>query len=103
MSTVHRYTRPHRVRLFTHQVHINEYYNGIGPGSDKELYYQAAEKFSVTDRYQWAERNNVKLNFDLDDNITDWFKSIRFYADLDEAQYTDYCLRFFDHHNEDWK
>jgi len=64
---------------------------------------KAAEEFSKTDRYQWAERNGVKLDFDIDNNTIDWFKQVRFYADLSESEYTDYCLRFFNHHNEDWK
>ena len=96
-----RFERPHRVRLHNHKIHINELY--AEKLSNKEFYLRAAEEFSLTERYAWAIRNNVKLDFDVDDRMIDWFKQIRFFADLDEAQYTDYCLRFFDHHNEEWK
>lgn len=64
---------------------------------------EAAQQFSQTDKYEWAERNQVKLDFTIDDRAVDWFKQIRFFADLDEAQYTDYCLRFFNHWDENWK
>ena len=67
------------------------------------MYLKAAQLFSETEQYKWAERNSVKLDFDIDERSQDWFKQIRFYADLDDVQYTDYCLRFFDHHNEEWK
>lgn len=92
-----RYNRPHRVRLFAYRKHINEF-----KGNDI-LYFEAAKEFSQTNKYSWVENNNVKLAFDIDDLSIDWFKQVRFYADLDEVEYTDYCLRFFDHHNEDWK
>ena len=94
-----RYERPHRVRLFVWRSHISEALKQ----STQDMYMQAATLFSETEQYKWAERNNVKLDFDIDERSQDWFKQIRFYADLDDVQYTDYCLRFFDHHNEDWK
>ena len=94
-----RFERPHRVRLHAYRLHINEVVNS----NQREVYMRAAEEFSKTDRYAWAERNNVKLDFDYDNNSIDWFKQVRFYADLSESEYTDYCLRFFDHHNEAWK
>lgn len=94
-----RFERPHRVRLHSYRLHINEVINI----NFQDMYMKAAEEFSKTDRYQWAERNGVKLDFDIDNNTIDWFKQVRFYADLSESEYTDYCLRFFNHHNEDWK
>lgn len=94
-----RFNRPHRVRLFVDQKHINESFNL----SKAELYWDAANKFQKTDQYVWAERNDVKLQFEIDDRAVDWFKQVRFYADLNETEYTDYCLRFFDHNNETWK
>ena len=94
-----RFNRPHRVRLFVWRSHISEALKH----STQDMYMQAATLFSETEQYKWAERNNIKLDFDIDERSQDWFKQIRFYADLDEVQYTDYCLRFFDHHNEEWK
>ena len=96
-----RFNRPHRVRLHNYQVHIKELVNGnVG---DKEFYHQAAHEFSQTDRYKWAESNSIKIDFCIDNHNVDWFKQVRFYADLDEEQYTNYCLRFFNHHDEEWK
>lgn len=94
-----RFERPHRVRLFAWRSHINEALKH----TTREMYLKAAEQFSQTDKYAWAERNNIKLDYDIDERSVDWFKQVRFYADLTEEEYTDYCLRFFDHHNEDWK
>jgi len=96
-----RYERPHRVRLFAYKSHINDIHiNGWG---NDALYFHAAKEFSQTDKYSWAESNGIKLDFDFDSNSIDWFKQVRFYADLSESEYVDYCLRFFDHHNETWK
>lgn len=92
-----RFERPHRVRLFTHRRNVNEVW------ANDELYFEAAKKFSETDKYKWVESNQVKLDFDFDSNTIDWFKQVRFFADLSEAEYVDYCLRFFDHHDEEWK
>ena len=94
-----RFERPHRVRLFAWRSPMRE----ALALTTQDMYLRAAEQFSQTDKYAWAELNKVKLDFDIDERAMDWFKQIRFYADLDEEQYTDYCLRFFDHHDEDWK
>ena len=94
-----RFERPHRVRLFAWRSHINEALKS----TTHDMYLKAAEQFSQTEKYKWAERNGVKLDFDIDERSIDWFKQVRFYADLSESEYTDYCLRFFDHHDEEWK
>lgn len=94
-----RFNRPHRVRLFAWRSHISEALKF----TTRDMYLRAAEQFSQTDKYVWAERNEVKLAFDIDERSQDWFKQVRFYADLTEEEYTDYCLRFFDHHDEEWK
>ena len=94
-----RFERPHRVRLFAWRSHIQEALKS----NTRDMYLKAAEEFSQTDKYAWAERNNIKLDFDIDERSIDWFKQVRFFADLSESEYTDYCLRFFDHHNEAWK
>lgn len=99
MVKLYKYERPHRVRLYTTQLHLNDSFNL----SKRELFWHAADKFKDTDRYAWVEANNVELDFEVDDNAVSWFKQVRFFADLTEHQYTDYCLRFFDHWDEDWK
>jgi len=96
-----RFERPHRVRLFAYKRHINEIHDM--KWNNDILYFHAAKEFSQTDKYAWVEHNNIKLDFDFDSNSIDWFKQVRFYADLTESEYVDYCLRFFDHHNEAWK
>jgi hypothetical protein len=62
-----------------------------------------AKKFSLTPEYAWVEANEIDLQYTVDDRAQDWHKQIRFYGDLTEAEYVDYILRFFDHHDENWK
>lgn len=93
-----RYERPHRVRLFTESMHIND----AGKMSHKELYWTSANKFSETAQYQWVNENDIKLDYIIDDNVMAWNKVVIFYADLTESQYIDYTLRFF-RHREEWK
>lgn len=94
-----RFERPHRVRLFVDQLHINDSFN-LSKG---ELFWFAANKFKETPQYAWAELNDVKINYEVDERAVDWFKQVRFYADLSEVEYVDYCLRFFNHYDENWK
>ena len=93
------FERPHRVRLFIDQIHINEAINL----SEAKLFWKVANKFKETAQYQWVESREIELKCEIDDLSVDWFKQIRFFANLSEAEYADYCLRFFDHWNEAWK
>jgi hypothetical protein len=93
-----RYERPHRVRLFTESIHINDAHKM----NHKELYWSTANKFSLTPEYQWANDNEIQLDYMVDDSVMAWNKTIIFYADLNESQYVDYALRFFVH-REEWK
>lgn len=94
-----RYERPHRVRLFTDPMH----FQNASELTTRQIYMHCAEHFSKTDQYRWVEENDIKIEFMMDEYVTSWHKTVIFYADLTEAEYVDYCLRFFDHHNEDWK
>jgi hypothetical protein len=94
-----RFDRPHRVRFFTESIHINNSFDK----HTNELYWEYANQFSKTPQYAWVEANGIDLQFDIDSRAQDWHKQIRFYGDLTESQYIDYCLRFFDHNNEAWK
>lgn len=94
-----RYERPHRVRFFVDSMHSYEALDHT-PNS---LYWEFAKKFSTTPEYEWVNANEIDLQYVVDDNAMDWFKQVRFYGDLTEAQYVDYCLRFFDHNDEAWK
>lgn len=94
-----RYERPHRVRFFVDSVHASYTVDHHA----NELYWEMAKKFSQTPEYAWVEANGIDLQYDIDDRAQDWHKQIRFYGDLTEAEYVDYCLRFFNHNKEDWK
>lgn len=93
-----RYERPHRVRLFRQSLHFHDAYKL----NARQIYMHCAEHFSKTDEYRWVEENAIKIDYMSDDLATSWHKTIIFYADLTEAEYVDYALRFFKH-LEEWK
>ena len=93
-----RYERPHRVRLFAENISVTDTFSR----HPDEVYWTMAKKFADTDRYKWAESNNIKLEWTYDDQAISWNRLCMFYADLTESQYVDYSLRFFKH-REDWK
>jgi hypothetical protein len=93
-----RYERPHRVRLFSHAIH----FKNASELTTRQIYLQCAGHFSTTDEYRWVEENDIEIDYFFDDQVTSWHKTVLFYADLGEAEYVDYCLRFF-RHREEWK
>ena len=93
-----RYERPHRVRLFTEAMH----FQNASELTPKDIYIHCAEHFSKTEQYRWVEDNAIKIDFMMDDLTFSWHKTVIFYADLNESEYVDYCLRFFKH-LEEWK
>lgn len=93
-----RYERPHRVRLYSESMHINE----ASKLGQREIYWTSANKFSETAEYAWVSDNDIKLDYMIDDSVMAWNRTIIFYADLTESQYVDYTLRFFKH-CEVWK
>lgn len=93
-----RFERPHRVRLFTEAMH----FRNASELTTKQIYLHCAEHFSKTDQYRWVEENSIKIDFMMDDTSFSWHKTVIFYADLSEAEYVDYALRFFKH-LEEWK
>lgn len=93
-----RYERPHRVRLFSEAMHFHNAYKL----NARQIYMHCAKHFSETDQYRWVEENSIKIDYMMDDTATSWHKTIIFYADLSEAEYVDYTLRFF-RHREEWK
>ena len=93
-----RFERPHRVRLFTEALHIQD----ASKLGDKEIYWHCANKFSETREYAWASENDIKIEYMIDDQTFSWHKTVIFYANLSEGEYVDYALRFFVHRME-WK
>lgn len=93
-----RFERPHRVRLFSQNIHFDQ----AAKLSKEEVYWQCAENFSKTGEYKWVEDNSIALDYSVDDYLLGWHKVVMFYADLTEEQYVDYALRFFKHGVE-WK
>lgn len=94
-----RFDRPHRVRFFVDNIHANDAFDKHA----NDLYWMFAKKFSETPEYAWVAANEINLQYEIDDNAMDWFKQIRFFGDLTEAEYVDYALRFFNHNDEMWK
>lgn len=86
----------HRVRLF-----IYEDKNNL---DKEELFWKVMDLFQKTDRCQWAQSNNIKLEYDVHDNHK-WVDGnhVLIYADLDANKYSDYILNFYEFEKEDWK
>ena len=89
----------HRVRFFTHLIPVDS----LIDDSKIARFRQVADAFKKTGQYQWVEDNDIKLNWMEDDVHYAYSRQVILYSDLTEAQFVDYSLRFFDHHNEMWK
>lgn len=99
MKEVARYHRPYRVRLFSSSIPVRETIDLHA----NEIYWRMANKFKETPQYSWVEDNDIKIDWEYNDTELAWARQCMFYADLTDSEYIDYCLRFFDHHNEAWK
>ena len=86
----------HRVRLFLHDEKTRL------DGDD--LFWKVADLFQQTDKYQWAVGSGIKLNYEVH-NDSKWHmgSQVLIYADLDDAEYGDYILNFYEFEKEDWK
>ena len=88
----------HRVRFFTHQ---ENNYAKLTDGKAVQ-FWDVAEKFKGTPQYSWVENNDIALQWHEDDIYVGYGKQYIIYGDLDDRQYTDYALRFFEFEKE-WK
>jgi len=86
----------HRVRLLLHDEKT-----GL---TDDDLFWKVADLFQQTDKYQWAVGAGIKLNYEVHDD-SKWHQGsqVLIYADLDDAEYSDYILNFYEFEKEDWK
>ena len=94
----HRWQSKHRVRLYVEHMSSSV----AVTKTERESFWDAGEKFKETDQYQWVEDNEIELQWHWNDNPSNWQRSVIFYADLSDAQYVNYSLRFF-RDREEWK
>jgi len=94
-------SKPHRVRFFITAQGLEELFSA----TKVEKFHKVVDEFKRKEplRYSWLEDNEVKLEWMEDDHYLSYARRIVILGDLTEAQYIDYSLRFFDHHNEVWK
>jgi hypothetical protein len=94
-------SKPHRVRFFITAQGLEELFSA----TKVEKFHKVIKEFKHKEpgRYSWIESNDVKLEWMEDDHYLSYARRIVILGDLTEAQYIDYSLRFFDHHNEVWK
>jgi len=85
-------TNKHRVRFAQHsEYEIRD---------EEKIFWKVADKFKENkEKADWVERNDVKLEYDLDYYLG---RHGFIYADLNDDQYTDYVLNFYEHEAE-WK
>ena len=93
-----RFERPHRVRLFMEHIPFQE----AMKKNPNDIYWELAHKFKETPEYAWVDANSIKLDWEYNADEWAFHKSGMFYANLTEAEYVDYALRFFVH-QEEWK
>ena len=91
--------KKYRVRFLTH--HEKDYNKLLKSG--KEQFWTVAELFKETPKHQWVENNDIKLQWHEDDVYIGYGRQYIIYADLNETQYTEYSLRFFNPNIEEWK
>ena len=83
----------HRVRFAQHSEYVIT--------DEEKIFWKVADKFKAKkEKADWVERNEVKLEYDLDYHMG---RHAFIYADLNDDQYTDYVLNFYEHESEDWK
>jgi hypothetical protein len=90
--------KKYRVRFLTH--HEKDYNKLLK--SSNEQFWTVAELFKETPKYEWVENNDIKLQWHEDDVYIGYGRQYIIYADLNETQYTEYSLRFFNS-QEEWK
>lgn len=88
----------YRVRFFTH--HETDYSKLLN--SKEKQFWDVAEKFKNTPQYEWVENNDIRLQWHEDEVYIGHGRQYIIYADLEEKQYTEYALRFFEFEKE-WK
>lgn len=83
----------HRVRFAQH----SEYQSS----DEEQIFWATADKFKENkEKADWVERNSIELKYDLDYHLG---RHAQIYADLEDAEYSDYILNFYEFEKEDWK
>jgi len=85
-------TNKHRVRFSQHSEYKIR--------DEDQIFWKVADKFKENaEKAQWVERNAITLQYEMDYYLG---RHGFIYADLDDEQYTDYVLKFYEHETE-WK
>lgn len=85
-------TNKHRVRFSQHSEYKIR--------DEDQIFWKVADKFKEdAEKAQWVERNAITLQYEMDYHLG---RHGFIYADLDDEQYTDYVLKFYEHETE-WK
>lgn len=86
----------HRVRLLVHDEKES---------LDKdELFWKVADLLQAKEEFKWAQSAGIKLNYEVHDD-SKWHRGsqVLVYADLNDSEYSDYILNFYEFEKEDWK
>ena len=87
----------HRVRLLVHNEQTSL--------SGDDLFWKVADLLQEKEEFKWAQLNSIELKYEVHDD-TKWHgvgSQVLVFADLNDSQYSDYILNFFDEATADWK
>lgn len=86
----------HRVRLLVHDEKERL--------EKDDLFWKVADLLQPTDKFKWAQSAGIQLHYEVHDD-SKWHQGcqVLVYADLNDSEYSDYILNFYEFEDEDWK
>lgn len=86
----------HRVRFLVHEEKTQL--------EKDDLFWKVADILQQKEEVKWAQSAGIQLHYEVHDD-TKWHQGsqVLVYADLNDAEYSDYILNFYEFEKEDWK
>lgn len=86
----------HRVRFLVHDEKTRL------DGDD--LFWKVADMLQQKEEVKWAQSAGIQLHYEVHDD-SKWHRGsqVLVYADLNDLEYSDYILNFYEFDKEDWK
>ena len=86
----------HRVRFLVHDEKTRL------DGDD--LFWKVADMLQQKEEVKWAQSAGIQLHYEVHDD-SKWHRGsqVLVYADLNDFEYSDYILNFYEFDKEDWK
>ena len=87
----------HRVRFLVHKEDDRSI-------EGDELFWKVADILQQKEEFKWAQNSGIKLTYEVHDDAK-WHRGsqVLVFADLNDAEYSDYILNFYEFEKDDWK